>query len=398
MEPVVVLKNFSCRYRKKKDPVISDLSLEIQPNSIVQLSGINGSGKSTLLHVLADIIPTNLDFTADQISITGSTCIVFQDPSLQLLTFSVKEEIAMKLGFKRVKRTTRQKHVNEILSEFGIEKLKDKDPHQISSGEQQLVVILSNIIEQSSIILLDEPFTYLDQHNIEILIEYLLELKSQGYTIIIASHLSLGDDLIDQYVELPNSIKFEDDLPKLSWKPDTGSSNYKIDGKIGYKDPIAQIAYDFAAHGIYMVKGPNGSGKTCLLLSLAKMIEMGDGDLEMPEDSIFIPQRVSYFFTEATVRQELGALEIPAKLQPYLDYSPFQLSVGLQKLLAIYIGLSNFTVCLIDEPFQSLDQAAIKFILDLLIEFKWSKLIVFSSNRDLSRLGLEIPIITLGVN
>lgn len=192
-------QNLTTGYDKKV--IISDLDLKIQPNKINVIIGSNGCGKSTLLKNLARLIhPMNGHIALNQKDIFLYKSKEFAQ-NLGLLPQSpiVPEGISV---FDLVCRgrfphrkfmSSLSKHdfdaVHSALSHVGILDLADRKIDELSGGQRQRVWIALSLAQETNVILLDEPTTYLDiQYQVEIL-DLLYELnRKKGTTIVMVLH------------------------------------------------------------------------------------------------------------------------------------------------------------------------------------------------------------------
>jgi cobalt/nickel transport system ATP-binding protein len=173
--------------------------------------GANGSGKSTLLKLLDGLyFPgsgslrafgeplteqalRNDDFNA---AFRRRVGLVFQDSDVQLFLPSVVEELAfapLQLGLLRSEVSQR---IDLALGALRIEQLRDRAPHHLSGGEKRRVALASLLTLQPEVWLMDEPSAGLDPRSQSWLIEFILEQRALGKTMITATHdLSLAEEI-----------------------------------------------------------------------------------------------------------------------------------------------------------------------------------------------------------
>ena len=200
-EVILSSKNLVKTYRNGKDRliVLDDISINIAYGSINTIIGESGSGKSTLLNVLSsldsfdqgDLVIDDKDIKSlseEGLSKFRNKTIgfIFQFHHL-LPDFTVNENILMpiwiKSGYKK-----NQESLN-LLDDFGLIKLKDKYPNEISGGERQRVAIIRAIINNPKIIFADEPSGNLDEKNSKKLIDLFKTInRDYGTTILLTTH------------------------------------------------------------------------------------------------------------------------------------------------------------------------------------------------------------------
>lgn len=144
--------------------VIQDLDLEIQPGEFVALLGPSGCGKSTLLRLVAGLEPaTTGTLLQNGHAITEpdpSRIVVFQDPTL-FPWRTVWDNVALGLQARGLLKI--QKHrVDEALRLVGLESFSKAFPHQLSGGMAQRVALARSLVNDPSLLILDEPLGKLD--------------------------------------------------------------------------------------------------------------------------------------------------------------------------------------------------------------------------------------------
>lgn len=171
--------------------------VEFEPGLITVVSGPSGSGKSTLLHLIAGLLaPTAGDVTWQEKSISKlpetqrdrwrreTIGYLFQDFQLiPELTPLGNVALPGTFGSNRIPKD----RAALLLTQFGVPQSRSSTA-VLSRGEQQRVAFARALYFDPPVILADEPTASLDQANAEIVIDHLLQLASQGKTVIAASH------------------------------------------------------------------------------------------------------------------------------------------------------------------------------------------------------------------
>lgn len=211
MSPVLDVGDVHYAYRDA--PALTGLSLAIEEGQRVVLLGANGSGKSTLLRLLDGL------YFADRgrVSVFGNVLseqgmqdeetafafrrrvgLVFQNPDVQLFNPTVFDELAfgpLQLGWHR---DVIRRRVTATLREFSIEHLKDRSPHRLSGGEKKRVALASVLIMEPEVLLLDEPTAGLDPQSASKVIDFLVQCRDAGRTVVTATHdLDVVEDIAD---------------------------------------------------------------------------------------------------------------------------------------------------------------------------------------------------------
>lgn len=179
--------------------VLSSINIKLESGTITTIIGESGSGKSTLLNVLSSLdtfdsgklLIDNEDiksFNEGKLSSFRNEKIgfIFQFHHL-LPDFTVMDNVLMPLwiknGFGQFERPL------ELLSDFGLSKIKDKYPAEISGGERQRVAIIRSIVNQPKILFADEPSGNLDEKNSIKLIDLFKRInRDYNTTIMLTTH------------------------------------------------------------------------------------------------------------------------------------------------------------------------------------------------------------------
>lgn len=196
MTPEIQLEQVSMRYRTNASEVLAlqEVSLDIGKGEFVSLLGPSGCGKTTLLRLMADLLqPTDGTVTvagksAKEARLAQKYGIVFQNPVLYDWR-KVRPNITLPLELMGMKKAERDRKALELLQLVGLTKFKDKYPWQLSGGMQQRVAIARALAMEPEILLMDEPFSALDEFSRERLNEELLSIWSQiGNTVVFVTH------------------------------------------------------------------------------------------------------------------------------------------------------------------------------------------------------------------
>ena len=192
----IVMKHISMVYGagSAETAALSDVSLNIGKGEFISLLGPSGCGKTTLLRIVADLIHP----TAGAVTVGGESPrearlkrrygIVFQNPVLYDWR-SVRRNIRLPLEIMRLDKETRERRVNDMMELVGLAHFADYYPGELSGGMQQRVGIARALALQPEILLMDEPFSALDEFTREKLQADLLDIWSKtGKTVIFVTH------------------------------------------------------------------------------------------------------------------------------------------------------------------------------------------------------------------
>lgn len=190
---------------------IKDISFFVPKGEKVALIGENGAGKTTLLHSIIGLVPcSNGVVKIDGIVLDKKTLptvrekvgMVFQNPDDQLFMSKVCEDIAFGPRNFNISEEETNVRIDRALKMLGISHLKDRRTSRLSGGEKRRVAIATVLVMKPSVLMFDEPSSFLDPRSRRSLIH---ELKSLEHTQLIATHdLDMALDLCDSVILLKN--------------------------------------------------------------------------------------------------------------------------------------------------------------------------------------------------
>ncbi len=196
------LKSVSYRY-ENASPALEAIDLEIHPGEKLVFLGANGCGKSTLLKILDGLYfptegsisyldtPLNEETFRDErfnASFRAQVGLVFQDSDVQLFLPTVLDELAFAPLQMEISRQEVEQRVEKALHALHIEALRDRAPHQLSSGEKKKVALASLLTLEPEVWLFDEPSAGLDPRTVNWLTQFINEQGQAGKTILLATH------------------------------------------------------------------------------------------------------------------------------------------------------------------------------------------------------------------
>lgn len=185
---LISVKNLNFNYGK--DAILSDVSLDIYKGKNVAIIGKNGGGKSTLVKLMLGFLKKKsgeINYYVDKNKIGYLPQIREFDTSFPINIFDLVISGLTKKSnlFKKFSAEDRKK-TNDLLVEFGIEKLKDKLISEVSGGQLQRALIARALISSPEILFLDEPESFLDKKFEFELYEKIKQLSDS--TIVVISH------------------------------------------------------------------------------------------------------------------------------------------------------------------------------------------------------------------
>jgi len=192
--------------KKKVITAADHVTFEAYEGEIYGLLGPNGAGKTTTLRMLATIIkPDEGDAIVDGSSIKTNpeqvrSKIGFLTSELKLEDFFTPNYLFDFFArLHHIDPETAEKRKKELFTKFGVDKYAEVKIANLSTGMKQKASLVISIVHDPNIIIFDEPTNGLDVITAKTVTDFLLELKSQGKTVILSTHIfSLVEKLCDR--------------------------------------------------------------------------------------------------------------------------------------------------------------------------------------------------------
>lgn len=164
---MISLRNVSCSFDGRA--VLKDLTVEIRKERTA-IIGVNGSGKSTLARLFnglqlpdrGEIEVLGLDPRRKGSEVRRKVGFLFQDPDRQLVFPVVGEDLAFGLKNHNVPFEEYESRIQEVVERLSLQRLLSRQTHTLSGGEKQLVALGGVMVLRPEIVVMDEPFTFLD--------------------------------------------------------------------------------------------------------------------------------------------------------------------------------------------------------------------------------------------
>lgn len=182
--------------KEKVKVAVNNISFSAYEGEIFGVLGPNGAGKTTTLRMLATLIkPDSGDALVDGDSIVKDADAVRS--KIGFLTSELKLEEFFTPNYlfdffsdlHKVAPEVRDKRKQELFDKFGISEFAEVKVANLSTGMKQKVSLVVSIVHDPSIIIFDEPTNGLDVLTAKVVTDFLLELKAQGKTIIVSTHI-----------------------------------------------------------------------------------------------------------------------------------------------------------------------------------------------------------------
>lgn len=214
MKPFIQFKDFTFKYDIQAEPTLKSLNLTIEKGQKVLIIGPSGSGKSTIGHCLNGIIPNiyhgekSGQFTIDGKEAFGLSIYdkshlvstVLQDPDGQFIGLTVAEDLAFALENDGVSLEEMQEKVAHWAKRLDLTEFLDNRPQDLSGGQKQRVSLAGVLIDESPILLFDEPLANLDPKSGQETIDLIdrIHHEEKATTIIIEHRL---EDVLYRHVD-----------------------------------------------------------------------------------------------------------------------------------------------------------------------------------------------------
>lgn len=195
MDHIIEIRNLYKKYRNAEHFSVNDLSIDVDRGEIFGLLGPNGAGKTTLISMLCGLIrPTAGDYRIDGVSyrenqqrIKTIMGLVPQDYALYP-SLTAKENLMFFGSLYGLKKDILAKKIEEGLERVGLSEFANRRIEYFSGGMKRRCNLLAGILHNPKILFLDEPTVGVDVHSRNLIMEYLLELNTQGTSILYTSH------------------------------------------------------------------------------------------------------------------------------------------------------------------------------------------------------------------
>lgn len=201
-EPAVEFRHVTFRYCGATRDAVSDVSLRVDPGTVVVITGESGCGKTTLMRMVNALIPLAYqgdgagevlvagravgDWTTSELARTVGS--VFQNPRSQFVNADVASEIAFGCENLGVPYKEMQRRVAAAAARFKISHLLEREVAGLSGGQRQMVMLACAAAVDPDVYVLDEPTSSLDVPAMRALGRAVRSLKAAGKTVLVFEH------------------------------------------------------------------------------------------------------------------------------------------------------------------------------------------------------------------
>lgn len=220
---VIKLNDVGFGYTADESPVVDDVALTI-PRGITSIVGPSGCGKSTLLGMIAEFYPPtrgDVEWNPAQLAASADPrerqiSMVFQkDTVLPWLT--VAQNVAFGIRNLQISKDEKRHRVEHLLSLVGLESSADVHPNKLSGGMRRRVAFLTAVASRPRLLLLDEPFSSLDEPTrVAIHADVLQIVHEFGMSVVLVTH------------DLGEAISLSDHVHVLTRRPTRVATTFEI--------------------------------------------------------------------------------------------------------------------------------------------------------------------------
>lgn len=187
--PVITAQNVAKRFRRR--PVLHGVDLTIEQGLVYGLVGPNGSGKSVLLRLLSGLIPPDEGtVTIDPVFLSADGAF----PEKFGLIIDRPGFIPTRTGFKNLaflaslRDVIGESRIREVLGQVGLDPDNPEKVSRYSLGMRQRLALAQAIMEEQTVLILDEPFNAMDTSGVEIVRSVITSAREAGRTVVFTTH------------------------------------------------------------------------------------------------------------------------------------------------------------------------------------------------------------------
>lgn len=193
-----------------QEQVLKDVNLSLQNGLIHGIIGRNGSGKTVLMKCICGFLTPSAGSVRVFGKRIGRDCDFAPDTGMLIETPGfLPHETGMNnlLWLSRLGKKVSRQQISELICQVGLDPRLRKPVSHFSLGMRQRLGIAQALLDDPAILILDEPMNGLDKSGVQEMRRLLLSLKSQGRTILLASHFAQDiDELCDAVYEMDQGV------------------------------------------------------------------------------------------------------------------------------------------------------------------------------------------------
>jgi energy-coupling factor transporter ATP-binding protein EcfA2/energy-coupling factor transporter transmembrane protein EcfT len=440
----VVAQKVWARYSSDLPDVVRDVNLTVEPGEFVYVAGKNAAGKTTLLRVLGGVISWIMGefrgrvVVSDMVThetaladLCGAVRFVAPDPFASIHGLTVGQEISF---------LAKDEHsAREALATMGIAELWERETTKLSGGQQVRLVLAGALACSANVLLLDSPMQELDPPGRVAFIEALGILRQQKRcTVVVADPFwpelreytdrvivldegrlvaDLGPEefLADQeWLSKCNLLPYTDNFVRPQ-RGEVVAEMEDVHVMLERNHILRGIDLRLHAGELVVIMGPNGSGKTTAMLTLAGAIAPAQGEVRRPGPAGFVFQNPRLQTATMTVQEELAfgpkilawpENEIGAFVDAGLEWTgldplscPLDLHPAKVRLLATAASNVRVSTLILDEPTIGLDTEGVQKVMGLVQAslHEGKAVVIITHDEQIARLASRLVVIDDGL-
>lgn len=274
-------------------PVVQDVSFAVQKGEILGLVGPNGAGKTTTIRMLMDIVKPDsggISIFGHKLDENAKNRIGYLPEERGMYRkMKVSDSLVYLASLKNVPSSVARDKSEALLKQVDMYAHRGKKVNELSRGMGQIIQFLVTITHNPDLIVLDEPFSGLDPINRMLLKNIILELKAQGKSVILSTHMmNEVEEMSDRIIMIDKGrVVLYGDLAEIKWRFRNNSVFVKCDGDAG---ELAGVSGQ-KDHGKYIELFLDGRAKPQDILDqlIAKHVRIDRFEVSTPSlNEIFI--------------------------------------------------------------------------------------------------------------
>lgn len=199
-DSVNCLELISLACQRNQRALFSNIDLRVYPGELILISGKNGSGKTSLLKIICGLLKPSAgkvfyqgqDIHKDLASFYANLLYIGHQPTLKI-GLTVQENLAYLANLHGLELNTSK--LRQLIDAVGLNQHADEVVEHLSAGQQRRLNLSRLLYTQADVWVLDEPYTALDSHGIELVEECITIHREHGGRVVMSSHQVVNVDV-----------------------------------------------------------------------------------------------------------------------------------------------------------------------------------------------------------